>query len=214
MPASLAEQLHGILSPADPRSGLASGRRLLDNSSRLCATVRHLLTLGLIPTLPDAAALDLACSALQLTLRHSAPQQPRQAMTLRDRAQSAAELLISSVEPTDADEQTLLDRVARLLQQLPQRSPTAPEARLLADAVNLEDFGVIGLFTLMASVALAGDGVSHLVEACATREHYGYWDARLARFHFEPVRRMAEQRLANARECCAMLRAELAAVSS
>lgn len=214
MPVSLAEQLHGLLSAADPRGGLASGRRLLDNSSRLCATVRHLLTLGLIPTPPDTAALDLACSALQLTLRHSMPQQPRQTMTLRDRAQSAAELLISSVEPADADERTLLDRAARFLQQLPQRSPAAPEARLLADAVNLEDFGVTGLFTLMASVALAGDGVSQLAEACATREHYGYWDARLARFHFEPVRRMAEQRLANARECCTMLRAEMAVVSS
>jgi hypothetical protein len=168
----------------------------------------------LIPASADTAALDLACSALQLTLRHVTSQQPRQAMTLRDRAQSAAELLISSVEPADGDEQILLDRTARLLQQLPQRSPATPEARLLADAVNLEDFGVTGLLALMASVAVAGDGVSQLAEACATREHYGYWDARLARFHFEPVRRMAEQRLANARECCAMLRTELAAASS
>lgn len=209
MPAPLATQLHEILATVDPRG--TPGRRLLDNSSRLCATVRHLLTLNLIPRPADSAALELACAALQLTLRHAPPPQQRQTMTLRDRAQSAAELLISSVSSDNANEPGLLDRTARLLQQLPQRSPVAPEARLLADAVNLEDFGVSGLLSLMTSLALAGDGVSHLSEACATREQYGYWDARLARFHFEPVRRLAEQRLAGVRQCCEQLRAELAA---
>lgn len=206
MPASHTDQIHGLLAAVDPRG--AHGRRLLDNSSRLCSTVRHLLSLGLIPAPADAEAIELACSAMQLALRHASPQQ-RQPMTLRDRAHSAAESLVSSVSA--GSDPGLLDRAVRLLQQLPQRSPAVPEARLLADAVNLEDFGIAGLLALMTSMALAGDGISHFADACAAREQYGYWDARLARFHFDPVRKLAEQRLAAARHCCAQLRSELTA---
>ena len=184
------------------------GRRLVDNAGRLQSLVRHLLTLGLIPGPANPADVDLACAALQLVQLH--PPSNRSPMTLRDRAASAAELLISAAGDV-ADDTPLLDRTCRLLQQLPQRTPSTPEARLLADAVNLEDFGVTGLLNQMASVAVAGDGVTQLLDACATREQYGYWDARLARFHFPAVRELAVQRLANARHCCTLLRSELPA---
>jgi hypothetical protein len=205
MPSTLSEQISEALGTVDPRG--SRGRRLLDNSARLCASVDHLLTLNLVPTPVDAEALKLACSALQLTLKHEGPGERRLPMTLRDRAESAAELLISSVE--GGADAALLDRTASLLRQMPQRSPALPEARLLADAANLEDFGVTGLLNMMSSVTLAGDGLSQLVEACNTREQYGYWDARLARFHFPVVRALAERRLAGARQVYALLRSEL-----
>lgn len=203
MTSSPTQPLASLLATVDPRG--TPGRRLLDNSSRLCTLVRHLLTLNLIPTQADTAALDLACSALQLTLRH--PQPGRGSTTLRDRAESAAELLLNHAPP-DVDP-AVVDRTNRLLRQLPHRSPASPEARLLADAVNLEDFGLTGVLSLMTSLALAGDGVSHLLDAWSTRERYGYWDARLAGFHFDAVRQLALQRLAHARQFCSTLRSEL-----
>jgi hypothetical protein len=199
----VADQLNALLSTVDPHG--TTGRRLLDNSSRLCSLTHHLLSLNLIPPPTDTAAIDLACSALQLTLRHPQPQ--RSPMTLRDRAESAVELLISSVQ--SGEDGPLLDRACQLLQQIPQRAPATPEARLLADAVNLEDFGLTGMLSLMVSLAVAGDGITQLAEACSTREQYGYWDARLARFHFPAVRELATRRLASARQFCAMLDAEL-----
>ncbi|WP_288026036.1 hypothetical protein, partial [Arthrobacter sp.] len=85
----------------------------------------------------------------------------------------------------------------------------SPEARLLADAVNLEDFGLTGLLSLMTTLAIAGDGISQLLDACSTREQYGYWDARLSRFHFPAARDLATQRLAAARQFTTLLRSEL-----
>lgn len=199
-----ADRVSSLLSTVDHHG--TSGRRLVDNSSRLCSMVHQLLSLNLIPAPSDTSALELACSALQLTLRH--PQPTRSPMTLRDRAQTAVELLVSAI-PADEDTDGSLSRATLLLQQLPTRSPVLPEARLLADAVNLEDFGITGLLSLFTSLVMTGDGISQFLDACTTREHYGYFDARLARFHYEPARQLALQRLANARQCCAMLRAEL-----
>jgi hypothetical protein len=83
-------------------------------------------------------------------------------------------------------------------------------ARLLADAVNLDDFGVIGVTQQAAQHARHGEGVNKLAYWLDRQEQYGYWDARLKEgFHFEPVRHIARQRLENARKVTAMLRAEL-----
>jgi hypothetical protein len=84
------------------------------------------------------------------------------------------------------------------------------EAKLLADAVNLEDFGAIGMVNQSIQVARAGEGVTQIAEGCEKREQYGYWDARLKDgFHFEAVRQIALRRLQNTRQICALLAAEL-----
>jgi hypothetical protein len=109
----------------------------------------------------------------------------------------------------DVDE-NLLDRTTRLLQELPQRAPMLDEARLLADAVNLDDFGLTGLVTQVIQLARQGEGVVQVADGCEKREQYGYWDARLRDgFHFEPVRAIARRRLDHARAACNMLREEL-----
>jgi hypothetical protein len=128
--------------------------------------------------------------------------------TLRDRAEEAAELLVSIAGP-DVDE-SLLDRATRILQEMPHRSPMLDEAKLLADAVNLEDFGAIGMMVQAIQIARAGEGVTQIAQGCDKREQYGYWDARLKDgFHFEAIRQIALRRLANTRQLCAMLAQEL-----
>ena len=39
----------------------------------------------------------------------------------------------------------MIEQVTRILHELPQKVPKLNEARLLADAVNLDDFGITGL---------------------------------------------------------------------
>ncbi len=128
--------------------------------------------------------------------------------SLRERAEEAAELLIG-LAAADADE-ALLDRTTRILHEMPHRSPMLDEAKLLADAVNLDDFGVIGIVLLTIQLARQGDGVQQLAEGCEKREQYGYWDARLRDgFHFAPIREIARNRLEAARAACKLLTDEL-----
>ena len=99
---------------------------------------------------------------------------------------------------------------ARILHEMPHRSPMLDEAKLLADAVNLEDFGVIGVVAQTVQLGRAGEGVTQLAQNCDKREQYGYWDARLKDgFHFEAVRQIALRRLNTTRQLCALLAEEL-----
>jgi hypothetical protein len=102
----------------------------------------------------------------------------------------------------DVDEQ-LLEKATRILAELPQRSPKIDEARVLADAMSLEDFSISGL------LARPEHSAAQILDACEKREQYGYWDARLKDgFHFEPVRKLAARRLENVRKLMKLLAEE------
>jgi len=104
----------------------------------------------------------------------------------------------------------LLDRTARILHEMPHRQPMLDEAKLLADAINLDDFGITGLLNQAATAAMQGDGILQLADGLQKREVYGYWEARLKDgFHFEPVRLLARRRLDNARHVALLLSNEL-----
>jgi hypothetical protein len=166
--------------------------------------------MNLIGPEADLDALELACYALQLPTRQGrGVTSGRLGRTnLRDRCEQAAELLVSLMG-SDIEE-PLLDRTTRLLHEVPHRSPVIDEAKLLADALNLEDFGVIGLVLQMVQLALQGEGVTDLHTASEKREEYGYWEARTKDgFHFEPVRAIALKRLATSRKVAKMLADEL-----
>jgi hypothetical protein len=127
---------------------------------------------------------------------------------LRERSEDAAELLIG-VAGAEATED-LLDRTVRVLHEMPHRSPMIEEAKLLADAFNLEDFGITGLLDSALEAGRHGGGIVQLADGLEKREQYGYWDSRLKDgFHFEPIRRLAKMRLDNARKVAEMLRAEM-----
>jgi len=185
------------------------GNRLIDDAQRLFARVQKFIALKLIASEPDLDALELACWGLQLPQKQSAASVGKLARSsLKQRAEQSAELLVTLL--TDHADEQLLDRTTRLLLETPHRQPMIEEARLLADAINLEDFGVIGLTTLMIQLGLQGGGVNQLVESYEKRDAYGYWDARLKEgFHFDAVRKIARQRLEQARDAAAALMAEL-----
>jgi len=188
-----------------------TGSRLIDDAHRLWNRVQKFIGLNLIPQTTHGDALELGCHALQLPFRQNVvPAVGKLGRTnLKERAEQAAEMLVSQLG--DAIEESLLDRATRLLQELPHRSPMIDEAKLLADAVNLEDFGVTGIIQQTVQLTRQGDGLMQVVEGAEKRDQYGYWDARLKDgFHFEPVRQMALRRLENARAAAKLLAEELA----
>jgi hypothetical protein len=191
-----------------------SGPRLVDDAGRLWGRAHRLLGMGLIdPANVQPDALELACYAIYLPLRGGAKTATARGKLgrtgLKDRSEQAAELLVGLA--SDHADEALLDRTTRVLQEIPQRKPALDEARLLADAINLEDFSVAGLFVQTIELARNGDGVLQLVDGIEKREQYGYWDARLKDgFHFEPVRKLARARLDHVRQVAALLTSELA----
>ncbi len=117
--------------------------------------------------------------------------------------------MLLAMASADADER-LLDRGTRVLYEMPHRAPMLDEARVLADAVNLDDFGLTGLVSLCMQAGHDGEGIAQLADGLEKREQYGYWDARLKDgFHFEAVRQIARRRLESSRQVARMLKAEL-----
>ena len=207
--AKLREYVEQALNVVDDQGTV--GPRLLDDAARLWRRIERFIEMRLVHESLDREALELACYAMQLPGRRrgkaGAPGRPSRS-TLRDRAEEAAELLVGVAGP-DVDE-SLLDRATRVLQEMPHRSPMLDEAKLLADAVNLEDFGAIGVAVQAIQLARQGEGVLQLAEGCDKREQYGYWEARLKDgFHFEAVRQIALRRLETTRQVCALLADEL-----
>ena len=207
--AKLINRLNKSLGVVDEHG--TTGPRLLDDARRLWHRVQRFIGMSLVlsPGL-DLTGLELACSALQLPQRRArvlATGRPGRS-TLRERAEEAAELLIG-VAAGEASED-LLDRTVRILQEMPHRSPMIEEAKLLADAFNLEDFGITGLLDLALQSGRHGDGIVQLANGLEKRDQYGYWESLLKDgFHFEPIRLLAKRRLESARKVAAMLRAEM-----
>ena len=187
------------------------GPRLMDDADRLWRRVQSLLKLGLIPNeSADTDALELACYALELPMRSSSnlPAGKLGRTNLRDRTEQAAELLVGAVGNEAPEE--LIDRATNILLAMPHRNPASDESKLIADALNLDDFGVIGVINRAIQLGRQGDGVNQVADGNDKREQYGYWDARLKDgFHFEAIRQIALRRLSTARQICATLAQEL-----
>src|SRR4051812_6577993 len=174
--AKLRRRLEQTLRVVDDHA--TQGPRLVDDALRLCNRCQRFIAMRLVGAEPDLDALELACYALQLPVRQAkAPTSGKFGRTnLKDRAEQSAELLVSLFD-ADTDE-NLLDRATRLLHEMPHRSPVPDEARVLADAVNLDDFGMVGLLMQMNQMARIGDGVKQFAEGAEKRDQYGYWEAR------------------------------------
>jgi hypothetical protein len=206
--AKLRQRLDAVLGVVDDHG--TAGPRLLEDAKRLWRRVEQFIEAPLVTDGVDRDALELACHAMQLPLkrRRTAAGGKPVRINLRARAEEAAELLINAV--TEEAGEVLLDRTNRILHETHQRAPMLDEARLLADAINLDDFGVTGLLLQMIQLVRDGEGVVQLVEGAVKREHYGYWEARLKDgFHFDAVRNLARHRIDSARLLVTLLMEEL-----
>ena len=207
--AKLINRLHKSLAAVDDHGTV--GPRLSDDARRLWNRVQRFIGMSLVPSPGlDLEALELACSALQLPQRRPrtlAGGRPTRS-TLRERSEESAELLIG-IAVDDASVE-LLDRTVRILHEMHERSPMLEESKLLADAFNLGDFGLTGLLDLTLHTGRHGEGIMQLADGLEKRDQNGYWDSRLKDgFHFEAIRRIAQERLDHARAAAAILRGEM-----
>ena len=92
-----------------------------------------------------------------------------------------------------------IDKVNTIITNSANRFTTMTEAMILSDARNLEDLGTVGLLHELRRSILQGKSVSDLLDSWERKIEYGYWQARIKEsFRFDPVRQIAEQRLATA----------------
>lgn len=204
----LIQRLEKALAVVDEQG--TKGPRLREEALRLWQRVQEFQKRGLLGGEADNEAMELACYALQLPLRQDKrlPTGKPARAGLRERAEEAAEMLVGLLD--DVADESLLDRTTRMLHEMPHRSPVLDESKLLADAVNLDDFGVAGLVGQIIQLAHQGEGLAMLADGLSKREQYGYWDARLRDgFHFGPVRKMAEARLEHIRKFAQLLSTEI-----
>jgi hypothetical protein len=190
------------------------GTRLLDDADRFCRRLKKFIAAGIVGPETDSLPLELSCYALQLPLRSNMSVTPPGKFggggrsNLRERAESAAEMLVGLL--SDMGHDALGEQTVAILNEVHQRHPSGELPMLLADALNLEDFGVIGLVNQIISISRQGAGVVQVAQGMEKREQYGYWEARLKEsFHFEPIRAIAKKRLENARKVAGMLMNEL-----
>jgi hypothetical protein len=70
------------------------------------------------------------------------------------------------------------------------------EGRIVTEAENLDEFGVLSLWSAIRRGALEGKGVTAVLETWRRRQEYHFWAARLSdSFRFDAVRQIARQRL-------------------
>jgi hypothetical protein len=106
----------------------------------------------------------------------------------------AAEL--ASDQLKDLLSQTDMEYMLRILQEHRQRNTKMPEARLLADALAMEEFGLIGLWNQCRLMHASGKTLEQLIKLWKAQHDYGYWESRLRDgFHYEAARRAARERL-------------------
>ncbi len=88
-----------------------------------------------------------------------------------------------------------LELASRAIRECNNRRTSIVEARILADANNLEDIGPQALGLLVRKQISDGKTLADWLESWKRQEEYHYWQARLKDgFHFPQVRRIAEER--------------------
>jgi hypothetical protein len=120
-----------------------------------------------------------------------------------DAAELAADHLKNLLPPDD------LDLLARILREHRRRHTDLPEARILADALCLEEFGLIGLWHQMRALHAQSKTPEQLLKLWKAQHDYGYWNTRLRDgFHYEITRTTAAARLAHMEPLFTRLQAE------
>jgi hypothetical protein len=102
----------------------------------------------------------------------------------------AADQLKDLLPPED------IELVGRILREQRKRDTRFPEARVLADALALEEFGLIGLWNQSRQFHASGKTLEQLVKLWKAQHDYNYWESRLRDgFHYDVTRHAAKERL-------------------
>lgn len=115
------------------------------------------------------------------------------ALSEGDREQSARMLEAAMAEVLVPD---ALLRALRAVRAAQERETTSVEAKIIADARSLQEFGVLSLWPLIRKGMIEGKAVQSVLDGWNRKKEYHFWEARLNdSFHFESVRELARRRL-------------------
>jgi hypothetical protein len=179
---SLITRLPGQTEPS--RSALDRALRVVRCIERLAPAVGERIERV---DLAATAAL-YACVAQNI----AAPGKPADDEAFGDAAELAADQLKDLLPQND------LDTMLRILHEHRRRDTKLPEARLLADALSMEDFGMVGLWNQSRHHHAAGKTLEQFLKLWKAQHDYGFWESRLRDgFHYEAARRAAKDRLAH-----------------
>lgn len=127
---------------------------------------------------------DGECTRGEVLCRSLSP--PQREVSLRHMEQSLSDVVAPA----------LLDRAGRVIRNFADRETVIPEARILADAENLEEVGLASLWPSIRRGAGEGKGVQTMLDQWNRRKEYHFWTSRLKEgFHFAAVREIAVRRL-------------------
>lgn len=90
-----------------------------------------------------------------------------------------------------------LKRASHAIRALNDRQTNSIEAQVVADADNLDEFGLLVFWPTIRRGTLDGKGVKAAIDTWHRRREYQFWTARINdSFRFAPVRELARERLA------------------
>lgn len=175
---------------------------LLEHSVRVATSTRLIAELPAVKEQqPDVTALVAAA------LFHESGW----VLRVQDREMRRAEVLNSPPSPMLRDQSAMImeDRLqrivpalslhvaARAIRSLSDRTTDLIECQVLAEADNLEEFGLLALWPAGRRNTLDGKCVQAAIDTWHRRKEYQYWAARIKdSFRYPEVRKLAEIRLA------------------
>lgn len=174
---------------------------LWEHASRIAKTARYIAQLPIVIEFnPDSIAVvagalySEAGWVIQWREGKITPHEIRLSPlkdTIRDLGITMMEKSLSKLIKPDS-----LHRAGLAIRHMTQRKTNLIDAQILADAVNLNEFGFIPLWASIRRGMLEGKGVQAVIDTWKRKKEYQFWSARLRdSFRFEPVRKIATKRL-------------------
>jgi hypothetical protein len=185
-----------------PAHNAESNSWLWDRSKRLLRIVRIICDMPELtrPDLPiDRLCLNAAVYFCHAALAESeksknlktakASLEPNRLDSTKISARIAAEKLHGHLS------EQKINKISRIILESGNKLTNLNEAKILSDAQNLDDMGIVGIFSLLRNSSLRGKGPSDVLRSWKKKIDYGYFQARLKEsFHFESVKRIAKKR--------------------
>lgn len=89
-----------------------------------------------------------------------------------------------------------LKSVCRVIREVGRRKTTNITAQLVAEATNLDQIGPLALCQLIRRHVQEGRTLQEMIETWNRQQEYNFWPALISEsLRFEPVKRLAQQRL-------------------
>jgi len=99
----------------------------------------------------------------------------------------------------DTLKKDIIEKSSRIIIESSENNPIIIEAKILSDARNLDEIGAVGIINEIREIMCSGRSVTNFLKSWQSKIDYGYWQARINEsFHFDTVKKLAEQRFSSA----------------